>query len=357
MSSWMSRFVLFKLHTLRLWNNIFNLHHCGSKKRTLETKLDVVFLLSWNPQSIRGKLSSFILFTSCVFPQVTKGMFGARKKFVEFVEVVDNEFTDESMYYSQPSMFPHRSDKDVSLIPSYLPSKTHFSELVLTAIALFCRYCHLPRHHHLGSCRNLVQVCMVPKVRVWTLIHGSNCFVFLYAIWVIKGINHCLSFFAFHHCRCTWLLCTRHGEQHTSVKPKSHAGHTAGQPHHPYNRNSHHVSPHPSITKQVFVFQLTHLHVVNDMIHLRMNFVVCCYFGRWIPSDLTLCFVCLFLNRGTLPMNRNMLNHSQVGQGIGMSGRTNSMGSSGLGSPNRSSPSIICMPKQQPARQPFTINR
>lgn len=64
------------------------------------------------------------------------------------------------------------------------------------------------------------------------------------------------------------------------------------------------------------------------------------------------------LNRGTLPMNsRNMLNHSQVGQGIGMSGRTNSMGSSGLGSPNRSSPSIICMPKQQPARQPFTINR
>ena len=64
------------------------------------------------------------------------------------------------------------------------------------------------------------------------------------------------------------------------------------------------------------------------------------------------------LRRGTLPMNsRNMLNHSQVGQGIGMTGRTNSMGSSGLGSPNRSSPSIICMPKQQPARQPFTINR
>lgn len=44
-------------------------------------------------------------------------MFGARKKFVEFVEVVDNDFTDESMYYNQPSMFPHRSDKDVSLFP------------------------------------------------------------------------------------------------------------------------------------------------------------------------------------------------------------------------------------------------
>ncbi|MEQ2211571.1 CCR4-NOT transcription complex subunit 2 [Xenoophorus captivus] len=46
-----------------------------------------------------------------------------------------------------------------------------------------------------------------------------------------------------------------------------------------------------------------------------------------------------------------------VGQGIGLTGRTSSMGSSGLGSPNRSSPSIICMPKQQPARQPCTINR
>lgn len=44
-------------------------------------------------------------------------MFGARKKFVEFVEVVDNDFPDESMYYNQPSMFPHRSDKDVSVPP------------------------------------------------------------------------------------------------------------------------------------------------------------------------------------------------------------------------------------------------
>ncbi|XP_056595413.1 CCR4-NOT transcription complex subunit 2 isoform X1 [Triplophysa dalaica] len=61
-------------------------------------------------------------------------------------------------------------------------------------------------------------------------------------------------------------------------------------------------------------------------------------------------------NRGILPMNSRNLMSSQVGQGMGMSGRTNSMGSSGLGSPNRSSPSIICMPKQQPARQPFTIN-
>lgn len=46
-------------------------------------------------------------------------MFGARKKFVEFVDVVDNDFTDESMYYNQPTMFPHRSDKDVSFVCWY----------------------------------------------------------------------------------------------------------------------------------------------------------------------------------------------------------------------------------------------
>ncbi|KAJ7411421.1 CCR4-NOT transcription complex subunit 2 [Pitangus sulphuratus] len=64
-----------------------------------------------------------------------------------------------------------------------------------------------------------------------------------------------------------------------------------------------------------------------------------------------------FRVEGILPMNpRNMMNHSQVGQGIGIPSRTNSMSSSGLGSPNRSSPSIICMPKQQPSRQPFTVN-
>ncbi|CAB1346429.1 unnamed protein product, partial [Coregonus sp. 'balchen'] len=69
-------------------------------------------------------------------------------------------------------------------------------------------------------------------------------------------------------------------------------------------------------------------------------------------------------SRGILPMNtRNMMNPSQqVGRqevmvgGMPSGGRTNSMGSSGLGSPNRASPSIICMPKQQQSRQPFTIN-
>ncbi|XP_068442737.1 CCR4-NOT transcription complex subunit 2-like isoform X1 [Clinocottus analis] len=71
-------------------------------------------------------------------------------------------------------------------------------------------------------------------------------------------------------------------------------------------------------------------------------------------------------SRGILPMNtRSVLNHSQQvggppGPPGGMGGvgveRGGAGGRSGMGSPSRSSPSIIGMPKQQQARQPFTIN-
>uniref|UniRef100_A0A672YQK9 CCR4-NOT transcription complex subunit 2 n=1 Tax=Sphaeramia orbicularis TaxID=375764 RepID=A0A672YQK9_9TELE len=177
---------------------------------------------------------------------VTKGMFGARKKFVEFVEVVDNDFTDESMYYNQPSMFPHRSDKDMLSSPS--PSSS-------------------------GQLSQLGASLYGPQSALGFSVRGMGNNT--------PQLNRNLS-------------------QGTQLP--SHITPTTGVP-----TMSLHTPPSPS--------------------------------------------------RGTLPMNtRNMLNHSQVGQGIGMSGRTNSMSSSGLGSPNRSSPSIICMPKQQPARQPFTIN-
>ncbi|TNN46662.1 CCR4-NOT transcription complex subunit 2 [Liparis tanakae] len=75
-------------------------------------------------------------------------------------------------------------------------------------------------------------------------------------------------------------------------------------------------------------------------------------------------------SRGILPMStRSVLNHSQqVGGPTGQTGGMGGVGvergggvgggrSSGMGSPSRSSPSIIGMPKQQQARQPFTINR
>ncbi|KAK7807623.1 hypothetical protein U0070_006340, partial [Myodes glareolus] len=41
---------------------------------------------------------------------VTNSMFGASRK--KFVEGVDSDYHDENMYYSQSSMFPHRSEKD-----------------------------------------------------------------------------------------------------------------------------------------------------------------------------------------------------------------------------------------------------
>ncbi|KAF2974706.1 hypothetical protein EK904_001573, partial [Melospiza melodia maxima] len=44
---------------------------------------------------------------------VTNSMFGASRK--KFVEGVDGDYHDENMYYSQSSMFPHRSEKDVEL--------------------------------------------------------------------------------------------------------------------------------------------------------------------------------------------------------------------------------------------------
>ncbi|XP_053109113.1 CCR4-NOT transcription complex subunit 2 isoform X2 [Hemicordylus capensis] len=47
---------------------------------------------------------------------VTNSMFGASRK--KFVEGVDSDYHDESMYYSQSSMFPHRSEKDMLASPS-----------------------------------------------------------------------------------------------------------------------------------------------------------------------------------------------------------------------------------------------
>ncbi|XP_045895836.1 CCR4-NOT transcription complex subunit 2-like isoform X1 [Micropterus dolomieu] len=76
-------------------------------------------------------------------------------------------------------------------------------------------------------------------------------------------------------------------------------------------------------------------------------------------------------SRGILPMSsRSVMNHNQqvggpTGQSVGMVGVGGERGGAGgvgagrsgsMGSPSRSSPSIIGMPKQQQARQPFTIN-
>uniref|UniRef100_A0A1A8HFA0 CCR4-NOT transcription complex subunit 2 n=1 Tax=Nothobranchius korthausae TaxID=1143690 RepID=A0A1A8HFA0_9TELE len=171
-------------------------------------------------------------------------MFGARKKFPEFVEAVDNDFPDD-MYYSQGSMFPHRSDKDLLSSPS--PSSGQLSQL------------------------------------------GPSLY----------------------------------GPQSAIGFPVRSLGNSTPQ----LNRNLTQGSQLPSHITPTTGVPTMSLHTP--------------------PSP----------SRGTLPMStRSILNHSQVGQGIGLSSRTNSMSSSGLGSPNRSSPSIICMPKQQPSRQLCTIS-
>uniref|UniRef100_A0A672RQ83 CCR4-NOT transcription complex subunit 2 n=2 Tax=Sinocyclocheilus grahami TaxID=75366 RepID=A0A672RQ83_SINGR len=174
---------------------------------------------------------------------VTNGMFSATRK--KFAEGVESDYPDESMYYGQTSMFPHRSEKD--MLPSPSPSSS-------------------------GQLSQLGASLYGPQSALGFSIRGMS------------NNNPQLN---------------RNLTQGTQLP--SHSTPTTGVP-----TMSLHTPPSP--------------------------------------------------NRGILPMNSRNMMSSQVGQGMGMSGRTNSMGSSGLGSPNRSSPSIICMPKQQPARQPFTIN-
>uniref|UniRef100_A0A8C2JM49 CCR4-NOT transcription complex subunit 2 n=1 Tax=Cyprinus carpio TaxID=7962 RepID=A0A8C2JM49_CYPCA len=187
---------------------------------------------------LAGVLSCF-----CVCYQVTNGMFSAQRK--KFGEGVESDYPDESIYYAQTSMFPHRSEKD--MLPS--PSPSSSSQLSQLGASLYG-----------------------PQSTLGFSIRGMS------------NNNPQLN---------------RNLTQGTQLP--SHSTPTTGVP-----TMSLHTPPSP--------------------------------------------------NRGILPMNSRNMMSSQVGQGMGMSGRTNSMGSSGLGSPNRSSPSIICMPKQQPARQPFTIN-
>ncbi|XP_038636737.1 CCR4-NOT transcription complex subunit 2 isoform X2 [Scyliorhinus canicula] len=175
--------------------------------------------------------------------KVTNSMFGAARK--KFVEGVESDYHDESLYYNQSSMFPHRTEKDMLASPS--PSTS--GQLSQFGASLYGQ-----------SALGLPMRGM-----------GNNN----------PQLNRSLS-------------------QGTQLP--------------------NHVTPTTGVPTMS-------LHTPSS------------------PS------------RSILPMNpRNMMNHSQVGQGIGIPGRTNSMSSSGLGSPNRSSPSIICMPKQQPSRQPFTVS-
>ncbi|XP_060745673.1 CCR4-NOT transcription complex subunit 2-like isoform X2 [Tachysurus vachellii] len=170
-------------------------------------------------------------------------MFSATRK--KFMEGLDNEYPDDNLYYSQPSIFTHRSEKD--MLSSSSPSS-------------------LGQLSQLGPS-----------------LHGSQN----HLGFPMRGMNNNVQL----------------------------------------NRNLAQSTQLPS-----------HVTATTSVPTLSL----------YTPSSPS---------RGILPTNtRNMMNHSQTGSSISMNGWSNSMSSSGLGSPTHSSPSTICMPKQQQARQSLTIN-
>lgn len=100
-------------------------------------------------------------------------MFGARKKFVEFVEVVDNDFTDESMYYNQPSMFPHRSDKDVSFVS--ISARSFFVE-VMPGVMFYILNCLLIKCFPLDAVLSFT-VAVRPAITAWRKFVWSTEYV------------------------------------------------------------------------------------------------------------------------------------------------------------------------------------
>ncbi|XP_042169515.1 CCR4-NOT transcription complex subunit 2-like, partial [Oncorhynchus tshawytscha] len=58
---------------------------------------------------------------------VTNSMFSATRK--RFVEGVESDYPDDTVYYGQTSMFPHPSDKDVSDATSMLQPLTPYYEV------------------------------------------------------------------------------------------------------------------------------------------------------------------------------------------------------------------------------------
>uniref|UniRef100_A0AAZ3P229 Uncharacterized protein n=1 Tax=Oncorhynchus tshawytscha TaxID=74940 RepID=A0AAZ3P229_ONCTS len=70
-------------------------------------------------QLVTCVLNAFLLSSPL---QVTNSMFSATRK--RFVEGVESDYPDDTVYYGQTSMFPHPSDKDVSDATSMLQPLT-----------------------------------------------------------------------------------------------------------------------------------------------------------------------------------------------------------------------------------------
>ncbi|XP_062316962.1 CCR4-NOT transcription complex subunit 2 isoform X3 [Osmerus eperlanus] len=228
---------------------------------------------------------------------VTNGMYGGTlEKFVEIVEVVDTDFPDESMYYSQPSMFPHRSDKDMLSSPSSSSS---------------------------GQLSQLGASLYGPQSALGFSIRGL-------------GNN-------------TPQL-TRSLTQSTQLQ--SHTPPTTGGP-----TMSLHTPPSPSRgSLPMNTRNMLNHGQVGQSIALSGQVGQSIALSGQVGQSIALSGQVGQSIALSGQVGQSIALSGQVGQNIALSGRSSSMGSSGLGSPSRCSPSIICMPKQQPARQPFTIN-
>ncbi|XP_029453053.1 CCR4-NOT transcription complex subunit 2 isoform X4 [Rhinatrema bivittatum] len=227
--------------------------------------------------------------------QVTNSMFGASRK--KFVEGVESDYHDESMYYSQSSMFPHRAEKDMLASPS--PSSS--GQLSQFGASLYGQQ-------------------SIPETKSRDHFFKTNCTKEVTEDLLICGLRRAFQ-----------------SPPRSTGRSRACEEETSGALGLPVRGMSNNT---PQLNRSLSQGTQLPSHVTPTTGVPTMSL-------HTPPSP----------SRGILPMNpRNMMNHSQVGQGIGIPSRTNSMSSSGLGSPNRSSPSIICMPKQQPSRQPFTVN-
>ncbi|XP_029453050.1 CCR4-NOT transcription complex subunit 2 isoform X2 [Rhinatrema bivittatum] len=288
-------------------------------------------------------------------------MFGASRK--KFVEGVESDYHDESMYYSQSSMFPHRAEKDMLASPS--PSSS--GQLSQFGASLYGQQ-------------------SIPETKSRDHFFKTNCTKEVTEDLLICGLRRAFqspprSTGRSRACEEETSDYARHllGMPRSNQIEDLNLLHAAVQARHGpsqdedikltiederheikqyFDRN---VDEESSFWQFSCALGLPVRGMSNNTPQLNRSLSQ----GTQLPSHVTPTTGVPTMSlhtppspsRGILPMNpRNMMNHSQVGQGIGIPSRTNSMSSSGLGSPNRSSPSIICMPKQQPSRQPFTVN-
>uniref|UniRef100_A0AAZ3PZ10 Uncharacterized protein n=1 Tax=Oncorhynchus tshawytscha TaxID=74940 RepID=A0AAZ3PZ10_ONCTS len=80
-------------------------------------------------QLVTCVLNAFLLSSPL---QVTNSMFSATRK--RFVEGVESDYPDDTVYYGQTSMFPHPSDKDVSDATSMLQPLTPYYEVTDSSV-------------------------------------------------------------------------------------------------------------------------------------------------------------------------------------------------------------------------------